>query len=148
MTSSKKPQRYEFTPARMVLPGIPLPAPGLTGQEPQDAGHIEFPKRISIRGLATPATTVDRAQREAKELLREYGQRHRRGDRSALYRLLEINAEFIAVPLPCGAATQHGPLARRDTGGGCCVAGRQRCQLLQELERREEQIRRAVGHLA
>ncbi len=98
MRSAEKPRRYEITPFRMVLSGIPIPADGaLPGGPSEESDACQWPAELPITGVFTRPTCAERARQQAEELLRHCRDRQRRGDRSAIPELLDLNPEFISV---------------------------------------------------
>ena len=98
MKSPEKPKRYELIPFRMVIPGIPLVADSALPRVPSEEDkRFHIPEEIPIRGLSTVECCADRAKREADELLRRCRQELRRGNRSAILDLLDLNPEFMCV---------------------------------------------------
>ncbi len=98
MKAAEKPRRYEIIPFRMVLSGIPIPAPGALPDGPSEESEAcQWPAELPITGVFTRPTCPERARQQAEELLRQCRARLRRGDRSAIPELLDLNPEFISV---------------------------------------------------
>lgn len=98
MRAAEKPRRYEITPFRIVLSGIPIPADGALPAGPsEERDACQWPAELPITGVFTRPTCPEGARRQAEELLRHCGERRRRGDRSAIPELLDLNPEFISV---------------------------------------------------
>ncbi len=96
--SAKKPRGYEFIPARMVIPGIPIPADGaLPDASSEESDACRWPAELPVVGVFTRPTCPEDARRHAEELLRHCRERLRRGDRSAILELLDLNPEFLSV---------------------------------------------------
>ncbi len=98
MKAAEKPKRYEIIPFRMVLSGIPIPANGALPDGPsEESDACQWPAELPITGVFTRQTCPERARQQAEELLRHCRARLRRGDRSAIPELLDLNPEFISV---------------------------------------------------
>jgi hypothetical protein len=98
MKAAEKSKRYEIIPFRMVLSGIPIPAPGGLPDGPsEESGGCQWPAELPITGVFTRPTCPEGARQQAKELLRHCRERLRRGDRSAIPELLDLNPEFISI---------------------------------------------------
>ncbi len=98
MRSAKKSRRYEIIPFRMVLSGIPIPADGALPDGPsEESDACQWPAELPITGVFTRPTCPERARQQAEELLGHCQERLRRGDRSAIPELLDLNPEFISV---------------------------------------------------
>jgi hypothetical protein len=82
----------------MVLSGIPIPAQGaLPDGVSEESDACQWPSELPITGVFARPTCPERARQQAEELLRHCRERLRRGDRSAILELLDLNPEFIAV---------------------------------------------------
>jgi len=82
----------------MFLPGIPIPADQALPDSPsEESDACHWPAELLITGIFTRPTCPERARQQAEELLRHCRERLRRGDRSAIPELLDLNPEFIAV---------------------------------------------------
>jgi hypothetical protein len=98
MKSAEKPKRYEVIPIRMVLSAIPIPADGALPDSPsEESDACQWPDELPITGVFTRPTCLERARQQAEELLWHCRERLRRGDRSAIPELLDLNPEFISV---------------------------------------------------
>jgi hypothetical protein len=96
--SSGRPKSYVFTPATVILRGIPLVAEGaLPTSVPEAAREWTGPGTLPIRGVSTFTTQAARAKRETDEVLSHYRNRWRQGDRTAISELLDLNPEFIVA---------------------------------------------------
>ncbi len=98
MKSTEKPRCYEIIPFRIVLSGIPIPADGaLPDGPPEESDACQWPAELPITGVFARPTCPERARQQAEGLLRHCRERLRRGDRSAIPELLDLNPEFISV---------------------------------------------------
>jgi len=96
--SARKPRGYEIVPARMVIPGIPIPADGALPDAPsEESDACRWPTELPVVGVFTRPTCPERARRQAEELLQHCREQLRRGDRSAILELLDLNPEFLSV---------------------------------------------------
>lgn len=88
---------YTYTPVCMVVRGIPVPRDGTVPTTPPDPDECRWPEGMALGGIVTGTVQAERAQREAEVLLRRCRARLRRGDRAALFELLDTNPAFIWV---------------------------------------------------
>jgi len=91
--TSKKPEVYEFTPARLIIPAEPHVA-----NAQLDAVGIRSSGELRIDGVSTVPCETQAAEREAQEMLARCREQLRRGNRYAVIELLDANPWFIAVP--------------------------------------------------
>src|SRR3989442_10599166 len=88
-----KPDAYEFTPARLIVPAEPHVA-----NERLDAVAIRSSGDLQIDGVTSVPCETRAAEREAQEMLARCREQLRRGNRYALIELLDANPWFIADP--------------------------------------------------
>ena len=91
--TSMKPEFYEITPARMIIPAEPHIA-----NEPLDAAEVRSSGELRIDGARTVPCETQAAEREAQEMLARCREQLRCGNRYALTELLDANPWFIADP--------------------------------------------------
>jgi len=82
---------YDFTPTRLVLPGIPI-----LPNAPLNVGQVPSEGTILMAGVRTDPTTLHSARREAEEMLANCRGRVAHREYHALIELLDANPAFIA----------------------------------------------------
>lgn len=82
---------FEFTPARLILPAIPM-----LEQAPRPLDELRTDHTIRVTGITTVRTSVAAAEREADAMLAECRTRVEGGHPQALIELLEANPAFVA----------------------------------------------------
>src|SRR5437870_9169819 len=90
--TSRKPDAYEITPARLIVPAEPHVA-----NERLEALEVRSSGELQIDGVATVPCETQAAAREAQEMLARCREQLRGGNRYALVELLDANPGFIAV---------------------------------------------------
>jgi len=92
--SVEKPQTYEAVPAKMVIPGVPLPAeavrPAKLGSTPANLNALP------IQGVSTLAGSLDQADGKGDELLKECRRCIRKRDFPEFLYLLGMYPGLIA----------------------------------------------------
>jgi hypothetical protein len=96
MEKAKATRTYKRTRARIIVPLIPRFAADTFPKEPPEKEGYRLPAELSLTGASGPPTCLREAQQEGEELLRRCRERVRRGERAAIWELLEINPAFIA----------------------------------------------------
>jgi hypothetical protein len=112
----ERAKRYTRTPAYLVVRGIPVPRAGSVPTSPPEVEGYCWPEEIVLGAIHSGTVQAARAERDAEALLRWCRDRVRRGDRTALLDLLDLNPAFIAdrwVREEVGRLMEGGLLARR-----------------------------------
>ncbi len=91
--TSKKPEGYKFTPARLIVP-----AEQHVANAQLDAVDIRSSGELRIDGVSAVPCETQAAEREAQAMLARCREQLRRGNRYAVIELLDANPWFIAVP--------------------------------------------------
>lgn len=91
--TSREPETYEVTPARLITPAEPHVA-----NERLDPVEIRSSGALQIDGVTTVPCETQAAEREAERMLARCREQLRCGNRYALTDLLDANPWFIAVP--------------------------------------------------
>lgn len=88
-----KSRTYKVTPARAVIPAVPILEP-----QPRPIEELRTDHTIQVTGALSMICTTEGARREAEAMLANCQARFRAGNRRALIELLDANPAFIAVP--------------------------------------------------
>jgi len=92
LKSPKQSGSYFATPARMILPAIPIPDAGMLSA----TAGAESRRELFIRGAKTLTGSPASAKERADELLGECRRRLRNGDVGAVLQLLDAHPDLIA----------------------------------------------------